>query len=121
MNRFRYPLKTEILSVDLSDRPCQLLSDFQYIPKSMDGPPVIVVPAGYRTDFASVPRFFWRIFPPMGRYTYAAVIHDWLCDEKIESNKYAAEIFLECMEALGVSKWRRLTMYKSVLLFGPKY
>ena len=120
-NRFRYPLRTEIMSVGLKSKPVKLTEPFQYIPRTNVGPDVIIVPADYCTDFASVPRFFWRIFPPMGRYTYAAVIHDWLCDNKIENNKYAADIFLECMEELDVPKWRRKAMYKAVLWFGPKF
>ncbi|MEM9213525.1 MAG: DUF1353 domain-containing protein [Cyanobacteria bacterium P01_F01_bin.150] len=40
---------------------------------------VISVPAGFQTDFASVPCVFWPILPPVGRYSKAAVIHDYLC------------------------------------------
>jgi hypothetical protein len=36
------------------------------------------VPAGFVTDFASVPRPLWSIFPPTGKYAPAAVLHDWL-------------------------------------------
>ena len=28
----------------------------------------ITVPKGFETDFASVPRFFWRLLPPTGNY-----------------------------------------------------
>lgn len=38
----------------------------------------ITIPADFITDFASVPRFFWRFLPPTGRYTRAAVVHDFL-------------------------------------------
>lgn len=38
----------------------------------------IVVPIGFVTDFASIPRFLWSIYPPTGRYQRAAVLHDWL-------------------------------------------
>lgn len=37
------------------------------------------VPAGYRTDLATVPRIFWWLIPPTGAYEIAAVLHDWLC------------------------------------------
>lgn len=30
---------------------------------------IIEVPAGFETDFASVPRLFWRVVPPWGRYS----------------------------------------------------
>jgi hypothetical protein len=40
---------------------------------------VIHIPAGFRTDLASVPRVFWALLPPQGVYEAAAVAHDWHC------------------------------------------
>jgi hypothetical protein len=37
-----------------------------------------VVPTGFVTDFASVPRFLHWLVSPYGAYTRAAVLHDWL-------------------------------------------
>ena len=81
------------------------------------------MPAGYRTDFASVPRFFHRIVSPVGRHGKAAIVHDWLCDESPKTTDYwqAAEIFDEAMEALGVSRIRRKIMVAAVLVGGPKF
>lgn len=39
---------------------------------------VIIVPAGFVTDFASTPRALWSVLPPTGRYQLAAVVHDFL-------------------------------------------
>jgi len=39
------------------------------------------VPAGFVTDFATVPRFLIWKTPPYGAYTRAAVLHDWLLTE----------------------------------------
>src|SRR2546423_12859184 len=38
------------------------------------------VPAGEKTDFASVPRPFVWFIPAYGRYTKAAILHDYLCE-----------------------------------------
>jgi hypothetical protein len=38
----------------------------------------VVVPEGFVTDFASIPRLFWSIAPPYGWYAEAAVVHDLL-------------------------------------------
>ena len=38
------------------------------------------IPAGYVTDFASVPRMLQWFAPSTGKYTLAAVLHDYLCD-----------------------------------------
>lgn len=40
------------------------------------------VPAGFITDFASVPKILWSLIPSTGRYTKAAVIHDYLYSVK---------------------------------------
>ncbi len=39
------------------------------------------VPAGFVTDFATVPRFMRSVVEPYGAYTRAAVLHDWLLTE----------------------------------------
>lgn len=39
------------------------------------------VPVGFRTDFATVPRFLHWLISPYGAYTRAAVLHDWLLGE----------------------------------------
>jgi hypothetical protein len=38
--------------------------------------PVHVVPAGFRTDLASVPFPLWALIGPFGRHTRAAIVHD---------------------------------------------
>ena len=38
----------------------------------------VTVPIHFKTDFASTPRFLWAFFPPYGKYTEAAVLHDYL-------------------------------------------
>ena len=38
------------------------------------------IPAGYKTDFASVPKILQWFAPSTGPYTQAAVLHDYLCD-----------------------------------------
>lgn len=118
MGHFSSELFVKLRSVNYKDKPCELTEDFEYVTNAGR---TLRVLRGYRSDFASIPRFFWRVFPPMGRYTYAAIIHDWLCDEEVVSHRYAAAIFLECMEVLEVPKFKRLAMYRAVLWFGPKF
>ena len=76
-----------------------------------------VVPEGYRTDFASVPRMFWWLIPRYGRYTEAAVLHDFLCDESKEKrfNRCDADgIFRRTLRELGVGYLRRRLMWAAV-------
>ena len=109
-----------VQNLDLGERPFELIDAIQF--ESSTGR-VITVPAGYRTDFASVPRFFHRIVSPVGRHGKAAIVHDWLCDESPKTTDYwqAAEIFDEAMEALGVSRIRRKIMVAAVVVGGPKF
>lgn len=76
------------------------------------------VPAGFETDFASVPRAFWNAFPPYGKYTKAAVLHDYFYATQPISRKDADGIFRRTMKELGVGWLRRRTMYRMVRMFG---
>jgi len=74
----------------------------------------VTVPAGFETDYASVPRLAWPLFPPRGPWSKAAVIHDYLCSNDVCSRPLADAIFREIMRELGVPRWRRAVMYVAV-------
>lgn len=116
-------MRVEILE---SGRNARLLEDYP-VETSIG---VVIIPAGFETDFASVPQLFWSIVPPMGKYFIAAVLHDYfyrepgsrtdvvaICDRVI-TREFADYIFLEEMVDLGVSWWKRKIMYKAVRMFG---
>ena len=77
-----------------------------------------VVPAGFRTDFATVPRLVVWLIPRFGRYTLAAVLHDWLVTDGIGSgavtSRDADGIFRRVMRELGVPVVRRWLMWVGV-------
>ena len=78
----------------------------------------VVAPRGYVTDYASIPRFFWRVFPPWGKYRHAAVIHDVLYSDRSCPRAMADAIFLDAMNALGVPWYQRWPIYAAVRCFG---
>lgn len=119
-DKFSGSYHLKVHNVDLKHRPFELVHAIRFY--CADGRR-ITVPAGYRTDFASVPRFFHRVVSPVGRHGKAAIVHDWLCDESPKTTDYrdAANIFDEAMEALGVSWARRKLMVAAVKLGGPKF
>lgn len=79
----------------------------------------IDVPAGFETDFASVPQLFWNILPPTGSYGKAAVIHDFLYRTRgIATRAQADAVFLEAMTFLNVGWWTRQIIYWGVRLGG---
>lgn len=100
-------------------RRFQLTHPFEYHFQQKGIADLITVPAGYNTDFASVPRLFWQLFPPVDRYGKAAVIHDHLCDLKNgdpgkRSRQEADLIFRQAMYDLKVHPIRIFFMYKAV-------
>lgn len=78
------------------------------------------IPQGTTTDFASVPRIFWNILPPLGKYGKAAVLHDYFYRTKKLPRHLADYLFLVAMTSLEVAFWKRYIMYFAVRLFGWK-
>ncbi|OUT06889.1 DUF1353 domain-containing protein [Campylobacter concisus] len=82
----------------------------------------IVIPKGYITDGASVPRIFWSIFPPnKAEYLSAAIVHDYLTDIVIEKKsitfRSADNTFKEMLIDLNVNKIEVTVLYWSVRLY----
>jgi Protein of unknown function (DUF1353) len=77
-----------------------------------------VVPAGFRTDFATVPRLVTWLVPRFGVFTLAAVLHDWLCTEGITSgvvtSRDADGLFRRVMRESGVPVLHRWLMWTGV-------
>lgn len=80
--------------------------------KGRDGS--FVVPPGFRTDFASIPRLVVWLIPRYGIYTRAAILHDFLCSTRPVSRADADGLFRRSMRELGVSVPRRWMMWAGV-------
>jgi hypothetical protein len=78
----------------------------------------ITVPVGFITDGASVPRALWWLFPPMGKYGKAAVLHDYCYTVQEYTRLECDDILMEGMDALGVNVVTQYLIYKSVRLWG---
>jgi hypothetical protein len=77
------------------------------------------VPAGYVTDFASIPRVGRWLIPPFGRHAIAAVVHDWLYSIGEPGGRDEADdIFRDALDELGVDMARRNIMHGAVRAFG---
>jgi len=102
----------------------------------LDNGRCVIPKHGTLSNFASVPRFLRKRFPPVGdgakkAYGHAAVIHDelyrtheitdryWKVTEPI-SRAEADIIFRKVMKENGVKKWTRWLMYHAVKAFGKK-
>lgn len=74
------------------------------------------VPAGFVTDFASVPWFARTFIPIMGRHAKAAVLHDYLLElTKLPYNE-CNDIFDEALRVLKVYWLRRTLLVTAVRL-----
>jgi hypothetical protein len=116
---------TQLVAFPLDDgRNWQVDEPFLYRVGSETSNEFIIVPAGFITDFASIPQIFWNILPPWGVYGKAAVIHDKLYREngkepdRTYTRKQCDRIFLEAMTVLNVPKLTRWLIYTAVRLFG---
>lgn len=78
----------------------------------------IVVPMGFVTDFASIPRMFWTILPKWGRYGRAAIVHDYLYTVQKTTREFADGILLEAMTDSGVGWVTRHTIFRHVRWWG---
>lgn len=82
---------------------------------------VWLVPAGFATDMASIPRAMWSVIGhPADKYAPAAVLHDWLYTSRVVSRAQADALFSEAMAALGVGRVRRTVMWAAVRVFGSR-
>ena len=62
----------------------------------------VEVPAGFITDFASVPRIFWSVLPRDGLYVYPAIIHDYMYWMQDGARDIADETLREGMQDFKV-------------------
>lgn len=94
----------------------QLQEDF--LVKVMDH--TLVVPAGFVTDFESVPRLpvVYALFK--NRAPKSATLHDWLYSTRVMPRATCDEIFLAAMEREGIPWWMRRAMYLGVRVGGAK-
>jgi hypothetical protein len=75
----------------------------------------IVVPIGFVTDFASAPQALWSLgVSPHGRYSRAAIIHDYLYWSQVCTKEEADNIMLLAMIESEVSSGERFLMYRGV-------
>lgn len=83
------------------------------------------IPAGFKTDGASIPRFLWRVCgtPLAVPRIYAAIVHDWLYsggDVRV-SRAEADAIYRDLQIALGVSRFKACIEWGALRLCGGSH
>jgi hypothetical protein len=79
---------------------------------------VFVVPEGFETDFASVPRIPLAFLLTGDSAHEAAVVHDYLYQEKSVSREMADAVFEEAAKVSGEPGWKSWLMWAGVRLGG---
>ena len=106
----------DILVKSVGDTVWELLEDFEW-----HG---IVVPAGFVTDFASIPRPLWSFINPVGRIKAAAIVHDYLyykqgiLVDRDLTRKECDKEFLKIMRVLKMMWIKRQSAYWALRWFG---
>jgi uncharacterized protein DUF1353 len=113
-----FPFSTPLLLNADDGLPVSLMAPLVYYSKRLGR--TIIVPAGFVSDLASVPRVLWNLLPPLANYTRAAVVHDFLYVTNGLTRGEADAVLLEAMEATGVSGTSRRAIYAGVRLGGWK-
>lgn len=82
------------------------------------GGDLVVVPDGYTTDLATVPRvpIIFLAFGAIGEK--AATLHDFLYGQGAHPRSWCDEVLRDALAAEGVSWWRRQAMYRAVRIAG---
>lgn len=115
MNYFVNHLRAEQLEED----NWQLLEDLGYVQEEPFTASV-VVPRGFNTDFASVPRLPLAYLLAGGVGNAAAVVHDYLYREVPHAftRDQADEMFYQALLACSVPRWRAWLMWAAVRIAG---
>lgn len=78
---------------------------------------ILIVPAGFETDLASVPRLPGAYLLFAGRARRSAILHDWLYDQR-HPRAWADAVFRAAMAAENVAPLTRWAMWAGVRLGG---
>ena len=107
---------TELECKEIGEGRWQLLSDLVYQSEILKGG--VLVPKGFVTDFASVPRVPIAYMLFGDRAHREAVVHDFLYQKHVVKKSVADKVFLEAMKARGKKRAIRWAMYMGVVLGG---
>ena len=122
MGKFLTPLRAEKVGEPnaLGRAKWRLTETLRFASDYLDE--VIEVPAGFETDFASVPRLPVAYWLTGDTAHAAATVHDYMVRHRTTNSaewRDAAHVFAEAMTAERVAPWRRSAMYWIVVGADP--
>ena len=79
-----------------------------------------IIPKGFKTDLASIPRWYWTFLSPQySAFVEPSIIHDYFyrC-ANLKDRAYADEVFYYSLLKMGVTKYTASKFYFAVRMFG---
>jgi hypothetical protein len=111
------PIDAPLLKPFADNRDWVLFHDLDYHVGQTDT--TITDPKGFVTDFASIPQAFWATgLSPNGRYSKAAIVHDYLYWMQGCTRKQADNILMIAMKESEVDVPTRTAIYEGVRFGG---
>ena len=119
MSRFLTTLKTE----QIGKWQYTLLAELYYEDDELGG---IIVPAGFKTDLASIRvlhnLLFFALYAVVSGYgNYASVVHDWLYSQASLSRQQCDAVLYRALRTEGVARWRAGLFWIGVRVGGSKH
>lgn len=117
----KYKIHLEQLSGIIPDNGINYLIDKPLIIAVNDRE--ITIPKGFKTDLASIPRFFYFLFSPNETETVCpAILHDYLysCGGWVK-RKYADDVLHSFLLERGYPKYKSFLFYFTVRIFGGSH
>ncbi len=106
---------TELSLTPYEGRRWRLLKDWKVVIEKN----ILIIPKGFVTDLASVPRIFWIIIPPSStKCRKASIVHDWMYVHQYKTKSYADKVFLRELLSKDLFMLQAYIMYWAVKLFG---
>lgn len=116
----RVSYRGRICLIPVSDNEYQLCQDLVYYVDDRK----IVIPQGFRTDLASIPRVLWSLYSPTDFDTIPpAILHDYLysCSGGFWHRYEADDVFYYALVLQGVNPWVAHKFWLGVRLFGKEH
>lgn len=110
---------TPLLVEELKEPDWRLFADLRYQSDVLGR--AVIVPAGFVTDFASVPRVPLAYWLTGGTANKPACIHDWLYRACGAPRADGDAVLKEAMQVIGQPAWRCELMYAAVRAFGAQH
>lgn len=117
-----------VTSLDVDCRTWRLEQPLQYEVGELGSGRIVLVPSSFETDITSIPWLVRGLMPAWGRWSRAAILHDWLYEclqrgvphPEAPTRRLADAVFHEALLVSEVPRPLAYAMWIVVRLFGEE-